>query len=180
MPVNIEIKARVRDPVRLRALAEALSRAPGTLLSQEDTFFHTPQGRLKLRTLSPTQGELIYYERADATGPRPSRYQVVQTHLPDALRATLATALGVRGRVRKQRWLYSVGQTRVHLDEVEGLGVFVELEWVMRPGQTVETGARVVAELMQHLEIAAADLIAGAYIDLLGVEDEDGTHHEHT
>jgi adenylate cyclase class IV len=178
MPVNIEIKARVRDPVLLRALVEALSSTSGTLLSQEDTFFHTPQGRLKLRTLSSTQGELIYYERADATGPRPSRYQVVRTHLPDALKATLAAALGVRGSVRKQRWLYSVGQTRVHLDEVEGLGMFVELEWVMQPGQTVETGTRVIAELMQHLEIAATDLIAGAYIDLLG--NEDGANHQRT
>ena len=154
-----------------------MSRTSGTLLSQEDTFFHTPQGRLKLRTLSPTQGELIYYERADATGPRPSRYQMIHTHLPGALKAALAAALGVRGSVRKQRRLYSVGQTRLHLDEVEELGVFVELEWVMQPGQTVETGTRVIAELMQHLEIADADLIAAAYIDLLGVAD--GTHHEH-
>jgi predicted adenylyl cyclase CyaB len=167
MPMNMEIKARVSNPVRLHTLAAALSRDAGTLLCQEDTFFHTLQGRLKLRTLAPTHGELIYYERADAAGPRASRYEIAHSSTPAALKATLAAALGVRGVVRKQRWLYLVGQTRVHVDEVEGLGTFVELEWVMQPEQTHTAGAHAVAELMQCLEIAEAELIAEAYIDLL-------------
>jgi adenylate cyclase class IV len=160
MPVNIEIKARVSNPLRLHTLAAALSDDSGTLLQQDDTFFHTLQGRLKLRTLAPTHGELIYYERADAAGPKLSRYEVVHT-------STLAAALGVRGVVRKQRWVYLLGQTRVHIDAVEGLGTFVELEWVMQPGQTHAEGVRAVAELMQRLEITEAELIAEAYIDLL-------------
>jgi predicted adenylyl cyclase CyaB len=174
MPVNVEIKARVSNPLRLQTLAQALSDDAGTLLQQDDTFFHTPQGRLKLRTLAPTHGELIYYERADAAGPRPSRYEVAPTSTPAALLATLAAALGVRGVVRKQRRLYLLGQTRVHIDAVEGLGTFVELEWGMQPGQTHADGVRAVAELMQRLEITEAELIAGAYIDLLGTAEGPG------
>jgi predicted adenylyl cyclase CyaB len=167
MPINVEIKARVSNPSRLQTLAAALSDDAGVSLQQDDTFFHTPQGRLKLRTLAPTHGELIYYERADAAGPKLSRYEIAHTSTPAALTATLAAALGVRGVVRKQRRVYLLGQTRVHVDAVEGLGMFVELEWVMQPGQTYAEGVRMVAELMQRLEITEAELIAEAYIDLL-------------
>jgi adenylate cyclase class IV len=167
MPVNVEIKAKARDFAQLQALAATLSGTPGTLLYQEDTFFDTPRGRLKLRVLSAAHGELIYYEREDASGPKPSHYMVTPTPDPEALKATLAAALGVCGMVRKRRWLYMVGQIRVHLDDVEGLGTFVELEWVMRPDQTVAEGARDVAALMQQLHIAEADLITGAYVDAL-------------
>lgn len=167
MPSNIEIKARARYPAQLQALAEALSGAPGTLLHQEDTFSHTPQGRLKLRMFSPTQGELIYYEQDDAPGPKPSRYTVASAPDPVTLNMLLTAALGARGMVRKQRLLYRIGQTRVHLDNVEGLGAFVELECVLRLDQTVEEGTRVVTDLMQQLAIADADLVKGAYVDLI-------------
>jgi len=167
MPSNIEIKARARNPARLQAMAAVLSGAPGTLLYQEDTFFRTPHGRLKLRMFSSTQGELIYYERDDTSGPKPSHYTVVPTSDPEALKALLTVALGVRGVIRKQRLLYRIGQTRVHLDDVEALGTFVELEWVMSLGQPLAEGTRIVAELMQQFEIADTDLVRSAYIDLL-------------
>jgi len=83
------------------------------------------------------------------------------------LHTVLAAALGVRGRVRKRRWLYLVGQTRVHLDEVEGLGRFVELEYVLRPGEAREDGFRVVADLQAQLGIEEQDLLDTAYLDLL-------------
>ena len=167
MPANIEIKAKARNFARQQALAAALSESPGTLLFQEDTFFHIPRGRLKLRLLSPAHGELIYYEREDTTEPTPSQYTISPTHAPEMLRDTLAQALGVRGVVRKQRRLYLLDQTRLHLDVVEGLGAFLELEWVMRHDQTVAEGTQVVTELMQRLELTPADLIEAAYIDLL-------------
>ena len=164
---NIEIKACVAQYDHLRRVVAALSDTTGTRLEQEDTFFHTTRGRLKLRTYSLTRGELIYYEREDSPGPKPSHYSIIATPEPVALKALLAAALGVRGIVHKQRLLYMVGQTRVHLDTVTGLGHFVELEWVMRTGQTVEEGSQVVAELMQRFAILPADLVTGAYIDLL-------------
>lgn len=167
MLANVEIKARVGDVVRLRTLAATLSGTPGTLQPQTDTFFHTPQGRLKLRTVSPEQGELIYYERHDSSGPKTSQYTIVPTDQPQRLEAALAAALGVHGVVRKQRLVFLLGQTRMHLDEVEGLGTFVEFEWVMQPGQSVKEGRRVVTDLMRRFGVAEQDLIPQAYIDLL-------------
>jgi predicted adenylyl cyclase CyaB len=167
MPTNIEIKARVKDTKRLRALIEELSEVPGTRITQEDTFFHTPRGRLKLRTFSPEHGELIYYEREDASGPKRSNYLVYTTSEPNSLKAALSAPLGVRGVVRKQRLLYHVGQTRIHLDEVEGLGPFLELEVILSPGQSEEKGATIAAELMAQLGIEESDLVEVAYIDLL-------------
>jgi adenylate cyclase class IV len=122
MPCSIEIKARVPDLQRLRTAVEALSDTPAEVLDQEDVFFQAPQGRLKLRIQGDRQGELILYHREDAPGPRPSRYLIAPTSDPSALQAILTSVLGAIGVVRKRRRLYLIGQTRVHLDEVEGLG----------------------------------------------------------
>jgi predicted adenylyl cyclase CyaB len=167
MPTNIEIKARVPDPQALQARAEALSQSPVEIIEQEDTFFNVPGGRLKLRWLSPTLGQLIYYTRADQSGPKQSHYRISQTPDPASLQSVLAEALGVRGVVRKRRRLYMVGHTRVHLDEVQGLGSFMELEVVLQPGQTPAEGEQIAARLMQQLGIRPDDLVQAAYMDLL-------------
>jgi predicted adenylyl cyclase CyaB len=167
MPANIEIKARVRDLADLRKRAEALSDTPVQVIPQEDTFFNAPRGRLKLRQLGPQCGQLVYYKRNDAAGPKRSDYLIAETSDPSALKAALTAAMGVRGVVRKTRYLYMVGQTRVHLDEVEGLGQFMELEVVMRPGQDDAEGQAIAHDLMTELGVAEADLLEGAYMDLL-------------
>jgi predicted adenylyl cyclase CyaB len=141
---------------------------------QEDTFFNIPQGRLKLRKFDDTHGELIYYEREDTLEPKESFYLRTATTEPDALVETLGAALGLRGVVRKQRTLYLVGQTRVHLDRVEGLGDFLELEVVLEPEQSLESGVQVAHALMQALGISPDNLIPGAYIDLLEAQDTSG------
>jgi predicted adenylyl cyclase CyaB len=79
----------------------------------------------------------------------------------------LSTALGTRGVVRKQRLLYRIGNTRVHLDDVDGLGAFVELEVVLNESQTSQEGESVAEEIMKQLGICETDLVAEAYIDLL-------------
>ena len=167
MPSNIEIKARAADPERKRALAERLSGTPPTCLHQEDTFFPCAHGRLKLRQLSATHGELIAYRRADVSGTKQSDYLIHRTDAPAELRATLASALGTGVVVTKTRLLFLVGQTRVHLDEVAGLGSFLELEVVLADGQLPEDGHRIAREIMAKLEVHEGDLIDRAYADLL-------------
>lgn len=167
MPVNVEIKARISDLAVMMARAQELSGTAGELLEQEDTFFVVPSGRLKLRVLAPDHAELIGYRRQDGSGPRASTYHVYPTANPNALRQVIGTALEIRGTVRKKRWLFLVGNTRLHLDEVEGLGSFVELEVVLRPEQTLEDGAATAHQLMRALGIEAASLLEEAYIDLL-------------
>jgi len=167
MPTNIEIKARARNFTDLARRAEELSDTPAQLIPQEDTFFNTVRGRLKLRQLAPDRGQLVYYERKDASGPKRSDYLLVETSDPSAIKAALTAALGVRGVIRKKRTLYLVGQTRIHLDEVEGLGNFMELEVVLRPEQSDTEGQAVASDLMTRLGVQEQDLIEGAYMDIL-------------
>ena len=173
MATNIEIKARVRDFQLLQEKAESLSDAPAELIQQEDTFFHTPRGRLKLRQLGPNEGQLIYYERQDSAGPKRSDYYISLTAEPEKLKYVLAASLDIRGVVRKQRWLYWIEHTRIHLDQVEGLGTFMELEVMLQPGQEPEEGALIAAEIMDILGIEQSELIEGAYIDLLSNSSTD-------
>jgi adenylate cyclase class IV len=168
MASNVEWKARAREPERQRELAEQLATAPPELLSQVDTFFLVPHGRLKLRRFSEDSGELIHYHRTNRPGPKQSLYAIVSTAEPDELRQLLAQSLGVLGEVRKRRWLYRVGQTRIHFDEVEELGTFLEVEVVLRSEQSVPEAERVADEMRQLLEVRDEELIAVAYIDLLG------------
>ena len=167
MPHNIEIKAWVNSLEEIEACAARLAQQGAVVIQQEDTFFNIPQGRLKLRKFDAAHGELIYYERQDTLEPKESFYLRSATTEPDELVETLSAALGLRGVVRKQRTLYLVGQTRVHLDRVEGLGNFVELEVVLAAGQTTDAGVQVAQELMQVLGISLDGLVPGAYIDLL-------------
>lgn len=167
MAQNVEIKARVDDLGALAARAAALADRGPIDLAQDDTFFPAPNGRLKLRAHSTGDGELIFYRRADQAGPRESFYVVAPTASPDALREALSLALGDAGRVRKRRTLYLVGRTRVHLDRVEGLGDFVELEVVLADGEAPEAGVGEAHRLMAALGIAPERLVEEAYVDLL-------------
>jgi predicted adenylyl cyclase CyaB len=164
---NVELKARARDPERLRAIAERLAGTTPLVLEQIDTFFHVPHGRLKLRQFCPDSGELISYERPDRSGPKTSDYIIVPTDEPAALRDMLQRALGIRGEVRKLRRVYIVGQARIHLDTVEGLGQFIEVEVVLKPGQSVSEGEAIAERLRHDFEVSPDDLVDRAYIDLL-------------
>ena len=167
MPINIEIKARVRDFPELKRRAEAISNSPLEVIPQEDTFFVTSKGQLKLRVLAPDRAQLVYYERPDQDGPKRSDYFIFNTNDPKNLKTTLSLALGIRGVVKKTRYLYMVGPTRVHLDDVEGLGQFMELEVVLRDGQSDAEGQAIANDLMKKFGIGPTDLIEGAYMDLL-------------
>lgn len=167
MARNVEIKAAVKDFARITAALAAVSAAAPTRLVQEDTFFRSPHGRLKLRKLTATSGELIYYERPDDTGPRESNYVLVPTAEPDRLRDVLATVYEIIGVVRKRRTVRMVDRTRVHLDDVEGLGTFVELEVVRGDDEPAESGAVEARRLMAALGIREDQLMSRAYIDLL-------------
>jgi predicted adenylyl cyclase CyaB len=167
MPSNIEIKARVDDPAALLERVRRHSDAPAQQLQQDDTFFHCRAGRLKLRDFGDGTGELIAYRRADESGPKASQYRISPTQDPAGLRETLSDALGVLGRVRKSRQVIMVGRTRVHLDEVEGLGHYMELEVVLADDEPPELGVREAQSLMEALAIDSADLVEGAYLDRL-------------
>ena len=168
MPSNIEIKARINGDARsVRARARKLATQAPTIMRQEDTFFVTPRGRLKLRVPDHGVAELIYYERADEIGPRSSTYAVAAVEDPSALKEVLTACLGIRGVVRKERELFLAGDTRIHVDDVEGLGLFLELEVALPGEDRREAVRRRCRELMDALGVGDEDLVDRAYIDLL-------------
>jgi len=167
MPANIEIKAFLSNPSRAAEIAVRLSGSPPRIIPQQDVFFRSENARLKLRILGPDSGELIRYERTDLPDARRSQYQIARTSDPQALLEILTATLGAVGTVRKTRHLYLVGQTRVHIDEVEGLGSFLELEVVLQPEQTDAEGRRIAAQLLSEFAIEPGNLIGQAYVDLL-------------
>ncbi|XP_074660639.1 uncharacterized protein LOC141913089 isoform X2 [Tubulanus polymorphus] len=178
MPANVEIKAKVTYFETLKKVASELSNLPEEILEQEDTFFHVPNGRLKLREFKGI-GQLIQYERSNQSGPKQSDYHITIVRNPEDLKETLKRALGIKGIVKKTRLLYMIGQTRVHLDQVDGLGNFMELEVVLNPDQTVSEGEAVANHLMDKLGINETDLITGAYMDLILEKQQNNQNGDH-
>jgi predicted adenylyl cyclase CyaB len=167
MARNIEIKARIQNVEAITARVADLADEGPIEIVQDDTFFNCERGRLKLRALSSSEGELIFYQRPNQAGPKESFFIVSPTTSPDSLREALSLAYGEAGRVRKHRTLYFVGRTRVHLDRVENLGHFIELEVVLSEGELSESGVAEAHNLMASLGISSDQLIEGAYVDLI-------------
>lgn len=173
MPRNVEIKAQVPDWDRLITQVEILADSGPEVLNQTDTFYRVPSGRLKLRRFAHGDAELIFYRRGTQTGAKLSEYQRVLLHDPDGMNRWLTELLGQRGVVRKIRHVYHIGQTRVHLDQVEGLGAdgqspghFLELEVVLREEQAQGEGEAIASHILRQLEIPPSMLMMGSYIDL--------------
>jgi predicted adenylyl cyclase CyaB len=167
MARNIEIKARISDEASLDERLAQLTLESRDDLRQVDTFFAAPFGRLKLRECNDGTAELIHYHRGDQRDPKLSNYERVAVSDPSGLRTLLARALGIRGTVTKQRLALILGSTRIHIDEVEGLGRFLEIEVVLGADDRIEDGERTAAELLESLRVPPEDLISSAYIDLL-------------
>ncbi|MFA6091514.1 MAG: class IV adenylate cyclase [Elusimicrobiota bacterium] len=164
---NIEIKARAADwdaqQARARALADREEK-----LRQEDTFFECSRGRLKLRDLGQdAQSYMIFYRRPDTAGPKQSSFEMSSVADAAGMRRLLAQALGQGKVVRKERTLFLCGQTRIHFDEVESMGRFIEIEVCLRPDQSPEQGRAIAEGFIKELGIRRQDLLEGAYADLL-------------
>jgi homotetrameric cytidine deaminase len=163
---NVELKARDQDPEATLAAALAHGAADQGVLTQVDTYFAAREGRLKLRE----EGEaatLIAYARADAAVARTSAYHLVDVPDPAVLHAALDAALGTVVVVEKFRRLLLWQDVRIHLDAVQGLGTWVELEAVAPAGSDLSEEHRKVAELRSVLRIADEDVVATGYAALL-------------
>ncbi|PQO32990.1 class IV adenylate cyclase [Blastopirellula marina] len=168
MPRNIEIKARLNRRSDVEDRIVPLADSGPIVLEQVDHFYRVPEGRLKLRQINGEHAELIFYRRQDVAGPKTSHYRRVPISHPESLGTLLTDALQLIGLVKKTRTLYLIGQTRIHLDEVEDLGSYLELEVVLDDDQSEVVGQAIALELMTKLGIAEDDLVEEAYIDHLG------------
>jgi homotetrameric cytidine deaminase len=164
---NVEIKAVDSDPARTLELALALGAEDRGEIEQRDSYFAGARGRLKLREETDGDSELIQYRRPDAVEAQTSTYRRVPVTDPEALREALGGAFGPLVEVRKRRRLLIWEDVRIHLDEVEGLGAYIELEAVAGPDSDLSAEHDKVDHLRAELEIDDAQLVAGSYADLL-------------
>lgn len=164
---NAEIKAVCRDHAAIRAILRKLNAQFIGADSQTDTYFNVPTGRLKLRE-GLIENALIYYRRPDNDVPKLSG--VILFNSPDlnGLKTLLTTALGIKVIVVKQREIYFVNNIKIHLDSLENLGEFVEIEAIDANGN------RTQAELLDqcqkmiiHFDIHPDDLLTGSYSDMV-------------
>jgi adenylate cyclase, class 2 len=160
---NIEMKAVDPDPARSLEVCRAIAATDAGVIDQVDTHFDVRRGRLKLRQELPGQPHLIQYERADRPQARQSAYRIVAVEDGDRLRAALAASLGVVVTVEKRRHLFLWRQVRIHLDDVAGLGRFIELEAVAPEGSDLVNEHSLVAELRGVLGITDDRLCASGY-----------------
>ncbi len=169
---NVELKARRRADVDYLDILSRIGAKPMWTDRQEDAYFLVPSGgRLKLRLEGKGRAELIYYERPNAPGMRESEYVVATLVDAPAVSRALSSALGVSVRVCKHRTLYRLEEVRIHLDDVEGLGDFIEFEAPVplgaSPARIAE--AREAIELLQEaFGVRSVDIVAESYADLLG------------
>ncbi len=162
----VELKARYEDLGRARALLSGAERL-GTF-RQVDTYFALGERRLKVRSVhGRREGQLVYYERPDTGGVKESR--VLLADLPDAndVLEILRHAFPVQAEVRKTREIYRFQGVQVHLDDVVGLGRFLEFEKVLQ-GEAERDQARTHLEgLKAYFQIVDEDLMASSYSDLV-------------
>lgn len=166
---NIELKARCPDLEAAREAARRLGAEFAATLEQRDTYFVVPRGRLKLRQTTGRGAELVAYSRENSVEVRGSDYRLVAVPDPAGLIAALESTLGIRGDVVKTRELWMWRRVRIHLDQVERLGTFLEFEAVLDPGEPDEAGHAKIAELREALNVREGDLIGTSYSDLLGL-----------
>ena len=163
---NIELKARDPDPDRSLRAALALGASDEGWLHQTDTYFRVPHGRLKLRE-EDTTAQLIAYERPDQAVARESRYRLVTINDPQGLKEALSVALGVLVVVEKSRRLLLWQRARIHLDDVRGLGSFIEIEAVADPASDLTSERSEASEVQDALAIAPEQVMAVSYSDEL-------------
>jgi adenylate cyclase class 2 len=160
---NIELKAIDPDPSASLEVCRTLGAEDHGRIEQRDTYFEVVHGGLKLREEQPGRPHLIQFERASEPQQRESRYRIIEVGDGATLCAALAAAIGIRGVVAKRRHLLLWQSVRIHLDEVEQLGTFIELEAVAPPASDLAHEHQLVAELRDALGITDDRLVALGY-----------------
>ena len=165
--LNIEIKARCPRPEFIRQwLMDQGARFAGTD-QQTDTYFKVSKGRLKLRE-GNIENNLIYYERADQNGPKPSVFELFPVEDADQLKKMLSSSLGIKVVVKKKREIYFIDNVKFHIDEVPELGHFVEIEAGNLNSSLKEAELREQCNhYMRALEINPGELLQSSYSDML-------------
>jgi predicted adenylyl cyclase CyaB len=165
--INIEIKARTANADKIRQYLLNRGADFKGIDHQTDTYFNVPNGRLKLRQ-GNIETNLIWYQRNNQSGPKQSDFLLTPVADANTLKQTLANALGVKVAVVKKREIYFIGNVKFHIDELEGLGTFVEIE---ASNKTEDLPVGKLQEQCEYyrkaFEIQDKDLLQYSYSDML-------------
>ena len=166
---NIEIKARTHRQAEIRDILTKHQAEFKGIDHQTDTYFVVQSGRLKLRQ-GNVENTLIFYQRDNQAGPKSADihlYHPDSIHT-DSLKQVLEAALGSWKVVKKAREIYFIENVKFHLDIVEGLGTFVEIEAIDRDGKIgKDTLLKQCNHYMALFDIKKDDLLTHSYSDML-------------
>ena len=167
MARNVEIKAFIENKDILLKKVNNISTKWPELLIQKDTFFNFPFGKLKLREINKTQFEIILYFRNSLFWPKKSKYYRFKINNLCRTKKILGFFLWIKWIVKKQRKLFYTNQTRIHIDNVESLGDFIELEVEMKDNESIQSGVDIANNLIDYFWIKSKSLIEKSYLDIL-------------
>ncbi|MFW6282897.1 MAG: class IV adenylate cyclase [Minisyncoccales bacterium] len=168
---NIEIKAKSENPEKIREILKSKKAEFKGVDHQIDTYFKINSGRLKLRE-GNIENHLIHYNRADKEGPKQSDITLFKTDPQSSLKEILTKALGILVIVDKKRRIYFIDNVKFHIDTVEKLGTFIEIEAISKNNNIEEK--KLLEQCNYYidlLEISKEDLISKSYSDLLLEKD---------
>src|SRR6185436_5098690 len=165
--LNVEIKAKCADPLFIRNYLLNNGADFKGLDEQTDTYFHVSNGRLKLRE-GNIENNLIFYNRSNQTGPKSSNFNLVKIEDAKGLKEVLERSCGIKMIVRKKREIYYIDNVKFHIDNVPGLGSFIEIE----AGNILadKTESELLDQCNFYLKefgIKEEDLVAESYSDLV-------------
>jgi len=164
---NIEIKAKLYDWFGIYSKACRIATKSVINISQKDVYYAVPKGRLKLRIENDENAELIFYERTNEAGPKLSNYRRVPVDNRILLNNLLEDTFGIRCIVEKNRTVIFSNDTRIHMDKVDGLGDYLELEVLIPENGDMTDADRRARELMDILGVGKDHLVAFSYVDLM-------------
>jgi adenylate cyclase, class 2 len=167
MHLNVEFKAHCSNPDEVREILQREGAEYRGRDHQIDVYFNVPHGRLKLRK-GNIENSLIGYERENHAGTKQSKVHLVHTDPETPLEEILTATLGVKVIVDKQRDIYFIGNVKFHVDEVQDLGSFVEVEAIDLEGDIGKDKLQQQCDRYREiLGIKDKDLVAESYSDLL-------------
>lgn len=168
---NVEVKYELRDADLCRSIIARLGARLAATLRQRDTYFRVPDGRLKKREVDGEGTEWVMYHRLNRAKPRLSNFTIYTEQ--EALARFGQAPLPVWVIVEKSREVWLMGEVRLHIDDVERLGRFFEIEALVTPRQHVGLCRREVDRIVKELgPIVLGELIPVSYSDMLAAEME--------
>ncbi|MEM1422409.1 MAG: class IV adenylate cyclase, partial [Planctomycetota bacterium] len=167
---SVEWKAEVRDPSIVRALVRRMGGVCASVADQSDTYYRVIDGTLLKREVEGEPPEFVHYVRPPGVRPRHARFTLYSEE-------QAAERFGVRPLpvwvvVEKRRECWLLDGVRIHLDNVESLGTFVELEVLVTPDQRPDAGEEKIARLRERLGPFVGEPVARGYAELLALELE--------